>query len=283
MMFPRIAAMSEVLWSPKDSRNWEGFSRRIQLFMKRYDQMGLNYSKSAYHVTAKAEIDPVKKQLAVSLNSELAGVEIHYTTDGSEPNNLSSIYKGPIVFDGTTVIKAITFSNGSPSENVLTQSFKMNLATVKPVKYMIPFSAYYKGSGDFTLVNAIRGTTNHSDGEWQAWNGTDMEVVIDLQDTVKISRISVGSLQNVGAWVFFPKKVEFFISADGNNFQKMGEALNEADSLSGDKKLKEFAVTFKPVSANFVKVIARNFGVGPRGHAAEGKPVWLFVDEIEVE
>jgi hexosaminidase len=283
MMFPRIAAMSEVLWSPKDSRNWEDFSRRIQLFMKRYDQMGLNYSKSAYHVTAKAEIDPVKKQLAVSLNSELAGVEIHYTTDGSEPNNLSSIYKGPIVFDGTTVIKAITFSNGSPSENVLTQSFKMNLATVKPVKYMIPFSAYYKGSGDFTLVNAIRGTTNHSDGEWQAWNGTDMEVVIDLQDTVKISRISVGSLQNVGAWVFFPKKVEFFISADGNNFQKMGEALNEADSLSGDKKLKEFAVTFKPVSANFVKVIARNFGVGPRGHAAEGKPVWLFVDEIEVE
>jgi hexosaminidase len=283
MMFPRIAALAEVLWSPKNAHNWEDFSRRIQLFMKRYDQIGLNYSKSAYHVSAKAKIDPVKKELEVILNSELAGIDIHYTTDGSEPNNYSSIYNGPIVLDKTSVIKALTFTNGAPSEKVLTQSFKMNLATVKPVKYMIPFSSYFKGSGDNTLVNAIRGTTNHEDGEWQGWNGTDMEVIIDLKESAKIGRISAGSLQNKGAWIFFPQKVEFFASADGNNFQKVGETLNETDSISGEKNLNEFGVTFKPVSANFVKVIARNFGKGPKGHAAEGKPVWLFIDEIEVE
>lgn len=283
MMFPRIAAMAEVLWSPKNVHNWEDFSRRIQLFMKRYDQIGLNYSKSAYHVTANAKIDPVKKELEVSLNSELADVDIHYTTDGSEPNNYSSIYNGPIVLDKTSVLKAITFANGAPSEKVLTQSFKMTLSTVKPVRYLIPFSPNYKGLGDITLVNAIRGTTNHEDGEWQAWNGTDMEVIIDLKESAKIGRISAGSLQNKGAWIFFPQKVEFFASADGNSFQKVGETLNETDSISGEKQLKEFAVTFKPVSANFVKVIARNFGKGPKGHAGEGKPVWLFIDEIEVE
>jgi len=284
MMFPRIAAMAEVLWSPKDSRNWEDFSRRIQLFMKRYDEIGLNYSKSAYNVLTKAEIDPVKKQLSVSLSSELAGVDIHFTTKGSEPNNYSSIYDRPIVLKKTAVIKAITFSNdGSPSENVLRRSFNMNLATAKPVKYIIPFSPSYKGSGDYTLANAIRGTTNHEDGEWQAWNGTDMEIVIDLQESAKISRISAGSLQNTGAWIFFPQKVEFFISTDGNNFQKVGEAVNETDSISGEKQLKEFGATLKPVSANFIKVIARNFGKAPKGHAGEGKPVWLFIDEIEVE
>ncbi|MCK9618571.1 MAG: beta-N-acetylhexosaminidase [Lentimicrobiaceae bacterium] len=47
MTFPRIAAMSESLWSSREVRNWEDFSHRIQMFMKRYDQMGINYCKSA--------------------------------------------------------------------------------------------------------------------------------------------------------------------------------------------------------------------------------------------
>jgi len=46
MTFPRIAAMAEVLWSSKDARNWEDFSRRLNLLKKRYGQMGINYSKS---------------------------------------------------------------------------------------------------------------------------------------------------------------------------------------------------------------------------------------------
>jgi len=283
MMFPRIAAMAEVLWSPKDTRRWEDFSRRIQLFMKRYDEIGLNYSKSAYNVMAKAEIDPVKKQLSVSLSSEMAGVDIHYTTYGSEPNNYSDVYNGPIVLTNSTVVKAITFANGMPSEKVLTQSFNINLATFKPVEYIIPVSPYYKGSGDYTLVNAIRGTTNHTDGEWQAWEGKDMEVVIDLQESAKIKQISVGSLQNIGAWIFFPGKVEFFTSPNGNTFQKAGETITPTDSISTDNQLRDYTLKFKPVSAKFVKVIARNFGKAPKGHVGEGKPVWLFIDEIEVE
>ena len=48
MTFPRLAAMAEVLWSPKETRNWNDFSNRIELFMKRYDQMGINYSKTSF-------------------------------------------------------------------------------------------------------------------------------------------------------------------------------------------------------------------------------------------
>ena len=53
MTFPRLAAMAEALWSPKESRNWNDFSNRIQLFMKRYDQMGINYSKTGFKATPK--------------------------------------------------------------------------------------------------------------------------------------------------------------------------------------------------------------------------------------
>ena len=45
MILPRMTALSEVVWSPKNSRNWEDFESRLQHFSNRYDAMGLNYAK----------------------------------------------------------------------------------------------------------------------------------------------------------------------------------------------------------------------------------------------
>ncbi len=283
MTFPRIAALAEAVWSPKELRNWDDFSRRIQLFMKRYDVLGINYSKSAYKVSAKAEFDPEKKQLAVDLKSELSGVEIHFTTDGSEPNVSSPVYTEPVLLDHSATLKAVTIVDGIPTVSSISQSFNINKATVKPVNYLIPYSEYYKGSGEYTLVNGIRGSKNHHDGEWQAWAGNNMNVVIDLGDTTEIHSISLGALQNVNAWIFFPKKVDFYVSSDGLNFHKIAESLNDVDPLSGEIQLKDFAATFDPVKARYVKVLATSLGKAPKGHPGEGKDAWLFADEISIE
>ncbi len=283
MTFPRVAAMAEALWSTKEVRNWEGFSNRIRLMMKRYDQMGLNYSKSAFKVSAKTVSNPEKKQLAVTFQSELTGLEIHYTTDGSEPNSQSPIYKEPVLVDKTSTLKAVAMQNGIPAEKSMSQSFSINKATSGPVKYLIPYSSYYKGSGDYTLVNGVRGTTNFHDGEWQGWSGANMEIIIDLQKTSELHTLSVGALQNVGASIFFPEKVEFFVSADGVKFQKVAEPVIDKDPLAAGNQLKTFTAEFKPVSAGFVKIIAYNPGKCPKGHSNEGKPAWIFMDEIIAE
>ncbi|SHG22149.1 beta-N-acetylhexosaminidase [Pedobacter caeni] len=45
MLFPRLDALSEVLWSPKTKRNFNNFQQRLKQQLKRYDQMGIKYSK----------------------------------------------------------------------------------------------------------------------------------------------------------------------------------------------------------------------------------------------
>jgi hexosaminidase len=47
MILPRLTALSEVLWSVPESRNWENFNTRLPGLMERFDLMGLNYSKSS--------------------------------------------------------------------------------------------------------------------------------------------------------------------------------------------------------------------------------------------
>ena len=43
MMFPRLGALSEVDWSPKDARNWDDFKARTAINEKRLDAMNINY------------------------------------------------------------------------------------------------------------------------------------------------------------------------------------------------------------------------------------------------
>lgn len=46
MVFPRVSALAEVVWSPKESRNWEDFKNRIPKQLKRYEFRGINYAKA---------------------------------------------------------------------------------------------------------------------------------------------------------------------------------------------------------------------------------------------
>ena len=43
MIFPRMDALSEVVWSPKSARNWEDFKRKLPYQLKRYDLWKTHY------------------------------------------------------------------------------------------------------------------------------------------------------------------------------------------------------------------------------------------------
>jgi hexosaminidase len=41
--YPRLTALAETLWSPKEHRNWDDFSNRLQSHYKRLDVLGVDY------------------------------------------------------------------------------------------------------------------------------------------------------------------------------------------------------------------------------------------------
>jgi hexosaminidase len=46
MLFPRMSALSEVVWSPKKDRDWNDFKKRMTDQFKRYDLWKVNYCKA---------------------------------------------------------------------------------------------------------------------------------------------------------------------------------------------------------------------------------------------
>jgi len=53
MILPRLTALSEVVWSSKDSRNWDDFQKRLKKIVLQYDEMDLNYATHSLGVDEK--------------------------------------------------------------------------------------------------------------------------------------------------------------------------------------------------------------------------------------
>ena len=95
MLFPRMFAMSEVFWSPKDARDWDSFARRLPAQFERLDALGANY-RVPDPLGLAADRRVLGDRTRVSMSSFIPGSVIRYTTDGSDPTASSPIYTSPV-------------------------------------------------------------------------------------------------------------------------------------------------------------------------------------------
>lgn len=282
MTLPRMAAMAEVLWSPKESRDWQDFIPRVELQMKRYDALHYTYAKSAYLVSAIARFDSASRQMTVTLASEMNTPVIRYTLDGTDPVKTSPRYIQPLSMRETSVIRAGAFHNGRLVGKISEQKVFIHRALLRPVKLRFPYERY-TGGGDSALTNGIRGSKSYSDGNWQGFHQNDLEGVIDLGERIPIRRLTSSYLQNAHSGIFLPTSVEYSVSDDGINFVTVGKFEQPVVTDPGEIVIREFPQELNNVTARYVKVTAKNVGTVPSWRTGRGEPAWLFADEIIVE
>lgn len=281
MVLPRMAALAEVNWTPAAQKDFSDFRNRLQQHFVAYGQLGLHYSKGNYGV----DIKPLTAngKLQVQLSTEMKDVEIRYTTDGSHPDANSTLYTGLVDVLSSVNIKAVTVQNGKVMPLVpSSQSFAMHKAIGAMVVYVNKNSNAYMADGPNSLVDGIRGT--HAVGKfWHGFYANDLIATIDMGTVKNISSVSLGCLQHYRDWIFMPTEVIFEISADGVQYQQVGKVVNNLPATETQSTIKDLRATFNTTAARYVRVTAKVLQGAPRGHPGEGKPVWIFADEIMVE
>lgn len=171
MIFPRLAALSEVLWSPVEKKNWESFSRRLKNQLNRYEKLGINYSRSAFQVNFKPVVNLPGKQLEIELVTEAPYGEIRYSLDGKEPGPSSTLYTQKIVLHRSASIKAAVFQEGKRLGAVITRQYDLHKAFGAKTALLYPNSSKYDGGGSTGLCNGIWGTISFTDGQWKGFWG----------------------------------------------------------------------------------------------------------------
>ncbi|MGD9589023.1 MAG: family 20 glycosylhydrolase [Pyrinomonadaceae bacterium] len=94
MAFPRMLALSEVLWSRKEDRNFADFKRRLNAVLPRLDSQNVNYRIP--EPEGLRNIVTADEKVSVRLEPA-PGTTVVYTTDGSTPDpKTSDRYRDPI-------------------------------------------------------------------------------------------------------------------------------------------------------------------------------------------
>ena len=281
MVFPRISALSEVLWTPAAKKNWPDFQQRMQQQFKRYDAMGINYARSAFNVKQQLAVDTVSSTAKVTFTTEAANLKLHYTLDGSEPTAASPVYNGPFTLKKSAVIKAGAFADGKLAGKVSTRTFDAHKGFGKKVSLTTPPHASYANFAK--LVDGLKGSADHTDGHWTGFLGTDMEAIIDLNETKTFTRLSTSFVQHIGYRVFLPVQVEFAVSDDGRSYRTVDVVTNPNPFGAEGILTHEVAAQLPVTRARYVRVRAKNVGVSPAKYPSAGQKTWLMVDEIKVE
>ena len=279
MVLPRMPALAEVLWTPKENRNWNSFNERLQNHFKAYGQKGLHYCPGNFTVNIKPSSQNGK--LVVTLSTEILNGEIYYTTDGEEPVLQSNKYTGPVEINSSVVLKASTVVNGRiMGVQAAKQNFVMHKAIGRAVSYTNPVSKYYMADGPNSLTDGVRGT-DAVGKYWHGFSGKDLIATVDLGEAKTIQSISLGCLQQYNDWIFLPQSVKFETSADGIAFTEIKTVNNPID-INQRNALFDFKTSFPAQAVRYIRVTAKN-NLCPPGHSGAGKPGWLFADEIVVE
>jgi hexosaminidase len=113
MVWPRAFAISEVLWSPKEKREWNNFASRVEKHFKRFDVANIKYSPSMYDPEFTVAKDTTKT--VVTLTTEINGLDIHYSFDNSFPDQYYPKYTAPLtVPKDASTMKVITYRDNQP-------------------------------------------------------------------------------------------------------------------------------------------------------------------------
>lgn len=269
-ILPRMGALAEVVWSAKDDRDWQGFQDRLPALFARYEAMDANPSYAIYKPSAHGKL---LADGAMEVTLKVGGKQtlIRYTLDGSEPNWQSAIYEKPLVLSDTTTVRAI---GQDPHSGALYGDTRLTFDNHKAVGKKIIAGQ----SSDLLLNGLLARDRIYQVYEWAGVEGEDYIAVIDLEAATEIQEVSVGI--EAGQWrqLYRPQGFDVLTSDDNENWTLQG-ALDEAAIVRAGGVL---TVSFDPVTARYVKVVAKNNATYFSEQFQKQVPTTVFIDEISV-
>ncbi|RYE28107.1 MAG: beta-N-acetylhexosaminidase, partial [Sphingobacteriaceae bacterium] len=113
MTWPRGLAIAETLWSPKEKKNWNDFSGRVEAQFPRLEAAEINYAPSVYDPIIN--VSRKDTTMSVVLSTEIKDLDIYYSFDNSFPDRFYPKYTQPLLVPKEAAqLKMITYRGKQP-------------------------------------------------------------------------------------------------------------------------------------------------------------------------
>ena len=110
MVYPRIDALAEITWTPKNKKDFDGFQQRLTNQLQRYDRWKINYRVPTPKLVATYTADSVA---TVSLQNTNGSGVVRYEINKDKVTEQSPVYTAPLVLKREDVLRFASFPENS--------------------------------------------------------------------------------------------------------------------------------------------------------------------------
>ncbi len=274
MLFPRIAALAEMLWTPEAKKSWSRFELKLPVLFDWYRTQDIRYSDAYYDLNPSWETDG-KGQLHWKLQSKQESGRIRV----AKPKKRFNIYERPVHIRKSGLYRAYWHAeDGRQTSDTVQQVVHVNKATGKLVKLNVSPSSSYSTGGILTLTDGVHNTVGMSkSAQFLGFWGDDVVMELDLGKRRRVRQLQLRSFEQAASWIYAPRVVIWEISLDGKTY----EVIETASILSREAGHVVFGIDVN-FESRFVRARIKNHGIIESGRPGAGQPAWLFLDEVLV-
>ncbi|WP_457617261.1 glycoside hydrolase family 20 protein [Lutibacter sp.] len=278
--FPRILALSEVLWTAPVTPNFNTFYQRVQNQYPVLKNKGVNYGLE--FIPVKIENELKEDKVAIKIIPKFEDFKAMYRWNCEKCDTVFKPIPKSITLSKSAELEISVTKNNVKYGTNLKQSYSLHKAIGAKVNYKTAYNSYYKASGDDALVNGRLASNKYRDTNWQGFLGADVNCVIDLQEATTVSTIGARFLHKQKSWILAPSWVSIEVSLDGNSWENWAKIEATVDEKSEQSTIEVYSKQHLPKTIRYIKLFAKNVEKLPEWHEGSGKKGWLFIDEIFV-
>ena len=276
--FPRLLAMSEVLWTYRKDK-FDNFQVRVEDHYPILSRLDVHYGIESSPVRLSSKIN--NRKIKAVVNSKIKNLEFTYQWNNEEAKPIKKNGEIEIAKSGELTLQA--YKNGKKYGDQKVEKFAVHLGLNSNIDYQYMYSLSYQAEGLSSLINGRLGSLDFKDGQWQGFSGKNLDVILSLDSLTSINKVSMNFYQYINSWIVVPSYISIMSSKDSLNW----EIIKSVDSIGEIRKRGKFisSISFDSLEtdAKYLKIFAKNYGKLPSWHEAAGAESWLFIDEIIVE
>lgn len=158
-IYPRMLALAERVWT-NDTSNFDGFYARLLQHFPRLDALGVKYRLPDIEGFTLENVYVGSTQFLP--RSPLSEMKIHYTLDGTAPEQTSPELSAPVSISAPTTLKMALFSSGGARGEIYTLNFKPSeMKDAVSVEYPKPGLICHFFDKGFKDTKEMAGETPH--------------------------------------------------------------------------------------------------------------------------
>jgi uncharacterized membrane protein len=223
--------------------------------------------------------------LPLELKHPIKGVDIRFTTDGTDPDSIKSpLFDHKTVLTKSETIKAKAYKNGWYGSDLVTFDFFKSSFKPDSVNLLLPLNRVHQAEGAKTFFDQKLGVIGANNPAWaNNWAGVrdnDMAFFSEFKKPIMISSVGVHYMIEEDTGIFPPEIVEVWGGDNASNLKLLTKFKAELPSKGDKPTLKTVEGKFKPQSVSYIKIVAKPLSKIPEWHRSKGGKALLLVDEM---